>query len=178
MVGLFAASVAVAIVVAAVVAKNLDVKSPALFSRMFFMHWYQIIYGENKDDNSPKWIGIEEVSQLLDDLEFKINDMNNFDMLGQLNYLKDEVDTERDNFKSLLNDVYKKFYKDGSPLIPIDKYCVEYNGQEISITQGNSQVNKKLVGKYVLDLIPMIKKLDGTDGLISIWKEEIDDIDG
>ena len=138
----------------------------------------QIIYGENKDDNSPKWIGIEEVSQLLDDLEFQINDMKQYNMMDQLDSLKGEVDFERNNFKSLLNDAYKKFYKSETPLIPIDKYCVEYNGQEISITQGNSQVNKKLDGKYVLDLIPMIKKLDGTDGLISIWKEEIDDIDG
>ena len=104
--------------------------------------------------------------------------MKQYNMMDQLNSLKGEVDFERNNFKSLLNDVYKKFYKDGTPLIPIDKYCKVYNNKEISITQGNSQVNKKLNGKYVLDLIPMIKKLDGTDGLISIWKEEIDDIDG
>ena len=138
----------------------------------------QIIYGERKEDNSPKWIGIEGVSELLDDLEYQVTDMEESHLMDELNSYKGNIDSERTYFKNSLDNAYKKFYKDETSLTPIDKYCIVYNTPiDITIAEGNTQVIKRLDGKYFLDLIPMFKKLDGTDGLISLWKEEINDID-
>ena len=137
----------------------------------------QIIYGEKKEDDTPKWIGIEGVSTLLDNLEYHINDMKEAQLMDQLNFFKGNIDSERADFKNSLDNAYKKFYKDQTPLVPIDKYCVDYRNIQVKITEGNTHVTKELNGKYVLDLIPIFKKLDGQDGLISLWKEEIREID-
>jgi hypothetical protein len=84
-----------------------------------------ILYGEQKDPSQPRWIGIENVTFLLDELNTTLTDMKNDDLLVYLNDYMEEINVQRDNFKSELRTVHKKFYKPESDE-PLDDFCVEF----------------------------------------------------
>jgi hypothetical protein len=133
----------------------------------------QIIYGEKKDDGSPKWIGIEGVSNLLDDLERQINDMQNSNLMEQLNYYKGSIQEEKDDFENSLDDAKKFFYDDINNYIPKDKYSENYAIDDNHPVSGG----KFLRGRYILGVIDDFINKDGIDG-ISSWKQEINGVDG
>ena len=137
----------------------------------------QLIYGEKKT-TKPKWIGVEGVSNLLEKLHLKINDMIDSDLSGNLNYYMGNIDKEKDEFMDSLKDAHKEFYKPNiSPLQPLDKYIIDFNNGDHYI---NGQTNT-LSGKYVLDLLPLFGTYEGgtfkEDTLTSAWNDEITEID-
>ena len=131
----------------------------------------QIIYGEQKNDGSPKWIGIEGVSNLMDDLEGQINDMKNSNLMDQLNYYKGSIQEEKRDLENSFDNAKNFFYNDNYD--PKGKYLVEYENDD------NHPVsdNKYLRGKYILDVIPAFINKNGNDR-ISAWKQEINLVDG
>ena len=139
----------------------------------------QILYGEKKT-TKPKWIGVEGVSNLLESLNQKIDEMLQSDLTGNLNFYMDNIDKEKDEFLNSLKDSYKEFYKTGSSsLEPLEKYSVDFDNRNLYIKTGATQ--KELGGKYVLDLLPLFGKYkEGKfeeNTLIYLWNEEITKID-
>ena len=139
----------------------------------------QLIYGEKKT-TKPKWIGVEGVSNLLEKLNQKINEMIQSDLTGNLNFYMDNIEKERDEFLNSLKDSYKEFYKTGSPsLEPLEKYSVDFDDRNLHIKTG--ETTTELVNKYVLDLLPLFGKYENGNfeekTLISLWNEEITEID-
>lgn len=144
-----------------------------------------ILYGEQKDPSQPRWIGIENVTFLLDELNTTLTDMKNDDLLVYLDDYMEEINVQRDNFKSELRTVHKKFYKPESN-DPLDDFCVEFpTSLYIENTQEDPTTQHQFTNgnKYVLDIIPNFGKYTGAgfeppNSGIALWNEEISHIDG
>ena len=146
-----------------------------------------ILFGETRDENNndPKWIGIEGVTGILNNLKEEITDMKESDLEEELELNVQEIDEKRDEFFTTLKSIHKRFYSldpNDDIIEPQIGYYLDYtSGKQIVI---NSQT-QQLQGKYVLDLIPAFGKYDDQQleeedkytGLNRIWYKEISEID-
>ena len=134
----------------------------------------QILYGEKKE-TKPKWIGVEGVSNLLERLNQEIDEMLKSDLPRNLEQFMRDIDDTKKEFMDSLKDAHKEFYKSNG-LEPLDKYCINFDGNNLY-----TQTENTLAGKYVLDLIPLFGKYKNnqfeSDTLVSFWNEEITEID-
>ena len=142
----------------------------------------QILFGEEKDTR-PKWIGIENVRNILINLHDQVTEMSQGHLDEELDIYMENIDEQRENFLPKLKDVHKKFYESDEKT-PKKGYYIEYKGSDNKYIE-KDEVEVKLEGKYVLDLIPAFGKYDETKededdkytGLNSIWNIEISQID-
>ena len=70
----------------------------------------QILYGEVKEI-TPKWIGINEIDTILANLETRIQEMSNDNIMSNFEYYLGEIDTQRDEFMTKLKGLHKNFTK-------------------------------------------------------------------
>ena len=154
----------------------------------FIRFFETILFGETRDENNndPKWIGIEGVTNILNNLNTEITEMDDSNLEEELELNVQEIDEKRDTFFSALKSVHKNFYMldtDGNIIEPKQTkpwYYKEYNTVDnIEINVGSSP--NKLEGKYVLDLIPKFGEYNEADdiytGLNNYWNLEISTID-
>ena len=142
----------------------------------------QILFGEEKDTR-PKWIGIENVRNILTNLNDQVSEMSQGHLDEELDIYMENIDEQRENFLPKLKDVHKKFYE-ADEKTPKQGYYIEYKNSDNRYIEIEG-VQLKLEGKYVLDLIPAFGKYDDTKeneddkytGLNSIWNLEISEID-
>ena len=138
-----------------------------------------ILFGENKD-TSPKWIGVEGVTRILDGLNEQIQEMSGDNLQLELDDRMDNIEEQRDIFLPQLKNIYTKFYDSPEDTIPKEGFYIEYTADDDKYMEVNS-VRAELRGKYVLDLIPMFGKYDvekdNFTGLNAIWHFEISEID-
>ena len=125
----------------------------------FLKFFDEILFGEEKEER-PKWVGIEGVSNILNNLHDEIIEMSNHDLAGELNDRLDEIGSERSNFLNSLKTSHLYFYQDNPPTTPINGYCVDYTGTSKHIEIEGSNVD--LNGKYCLDLISIYGTYDQT----------------
>ena len=134
----------------------------------------QILYGEKKEIK-PKWIGVEGVSDILEKMDIEIDGMLRDQLSLNLDQCMRDIDDTKKDFMDALKDAHKEFYKPGSSE-PLDKYSIEFHGQDLYYPSNNA-----LDGKYVLDLIPLFGKYESNEfepnTLVSFWNEEITNID-
>ena len=145
----------------------------------FLQFFDQVLKGEHKEDR-PKWIGINKIDKLMNDLEANLREMRDEDLNSQLSDLMDNIEYEKDKFMSKLQTLHKKFYENDG-VTPLAKYCLDY--QSSSYHYEDETGNKNLNSKYVMDLIPALGKYNDQThefepGLISGWNQEIAPIDG
>ena len=154
----------------------------------FIRFFETILFGETRDENNndPKWIGIEGVTNILNNLNTEITEMDDSNLEEELELNVQEIDEKRDIFFSALKSVHKNFYildADGNIIDSKQTkiwYYIEYNtADNIEINVGTN--TKKLEGKYVLDLIPKFGEYNEADdiytGLNNYWNLEISTID-
>ena len=145
-----------------------------------FMQFFdQILTGEPKE-TKPKWIGIEGVSNILNNLHKQIKEMSEAHLEEELDIYMDDITEQRDNFLPRLKTVHKNFYEDDEATIPKEGYYIEYDSSDNKFIEVDSQ-RVNLVGKYVLDLVTLFGKYDEEKneftGLNAIWNYEIAEID-
>ena len=124
----------------------------------FLKFFDEIIYGEEKEER-PKWVGIEGVSHILDNLHNEITDMKDSDLEGELNSNMNEIGLEKNNFLQSLKTAHLDFYKDTNANTPKDGYCIEYtstDGRKVKI----EGTDKDLIGRYCIDVIDLFGKYD------------------
>ena len=124
----------------------------------FLKFFDEIIYGEEKEER-PKWVGIEGVSHILDNLHNEITDMKDSDLEGELNSNMNEIDLEKNNFLQSLKTAHLDFYQDTNANTPKDGYCIEYastDGRKVKI----EGTDKDLIGRYCIDVIDLFGKYD------------------
>ena len=139
-----------------------------------------ILFGESTDQ-SPKWIGIENVANILRNLNDEIIEMSGGDLELELDDKMERIEEQRDLFLPQLKTVHTKFYPADDETIPKQGYYIEYTTNDNKFIEVDSTNRLNLIGKYVLDLIPMFGKYDDEKqnftGLNSIWNLEIAEID-
>ena len=140
-----------------------------------------ILFGEKKQ-STPKWIGVENVNILLNNMHRQLNDMANDNLLENLDLLMEEIDWQKGLFKSELESSYQKFYDTSlSPPAYLSQYTQEYSSNQYYIEE--SSVKKYLDGKYVLDIIKKFGTYDSTtktfeaNTVLSSWNTEFSEID-
>ena len=146
-----------------------------------FMQFFDtILFGETTD-KSPKWIGIENVANILNNLNDKIREMSGGSLEMELDQNMDNIEEQRDLFLPQLKSVHSRFYPADDETIPKEGYYIEYTTADNKFIEVDSTNSLNLKGKYVLDLIPLFGKYDAEKenftGLNSIWNIEIDEID-
>ena len=116
----------------------------------------QILYGEVKEI-TPKWIGINEIDTILANLETRIQEMSNDNLMSNFEYYLGEIDTQRDEFMTKLKSLHKNFYE-ANEIDPLGKYTKTYTYPQNYYQEGTDP--KYLDGKYALDLIEDLGKYD------------------
>ena len=135
---------------------------------------------ENKED-TPKWIGIQEIDKLLKSLDKNIREMEREDLVTQLDYYLDGINEKRDDFLNELKALPNNFYEDDG-ITPLPEYCIQYSTTTEPFNYYTDQGDKKyLKGNYVLELIPLLGKYKENppeyEGGIKVWYDEISVID-
>ena len=140
-----------------------------------YLYFFEsILYGEKKEAK-PKWVGIEEIKNILNNLKNKLYYIiNNDNYLSNLNQYKYAFDLEKSNFFLLIKNVHKKFYKKDE-ITPKDGYCIDYPDSNEYFFQNNIKT-LYLKNKYILDIIPLFGKYHTNNqsfsGYISLWNKE------
>ena len=144
----------------------------------FLKFFDEILFGEEKEAR-PKWVGIEGVSNILNNLHDQITDMKDAHLEDELDINMDEIDVEKNSFMHSLKTAHLDFYKDNDPTTPKDGYCKEYQSTDSKyVKHEGNMVN--LQGKYCIDLLALYGKYDDTKeeeekftGFNRVWYEEI-----
>ena len=148
-----------------------------------FMKFFDdILDGEEKEE-TPKWIGINGVSNMLNSLYDTIEDMENSDLNANLESKIRDIDEERSNFMPELKSTYKNYYTDRNDGIdgvdPNVGYYVEYNNN--AYIKGSDSTTINYNGKYMLDIFNLLGRYDNDKqnytGYLYLWDREISEID-
>ena len=148
-----------------------------------FMKFFDdILDGEEKEE-TPKWIGINGVSDMLNSLYDTIEDMENSDLNANLESKIRDIDEERSNFMPELKSTYKNYYTDRNDGIdgvdPNVGYYVEYNNNAYIKESDSTTINYN--GKYMLDIFNLLGRYDNDKqnytGYLYLWDREISEID-
>ena len=148
-----------------------------------FMKFFDdILDGEEKEE-TPKWIGINGVSNMLNSLYDTIEDMENSDLNANLESKIRDIDEERSNFMPELKSTYKNYYTDRNDGIdgvdPNVGYYVEYNNDAYIKESDSTTINYN--GKYMLDIFNLLGRYDNDKqnytGCLYLWDREISEID-
>ena len=148
-----------------------------------FMKFFDdILDGEEKEE-TPKWIGINGVSNMLNSLYDTIEDMENSDLNANLESKIRDIDEERSNFMPELKSTYKNYYTDRNDGIdgvdPNVGYYVEYNNDAYIKESDSTTINYN--GKYMLDIFNLLGRYDNDKqnytGYLYLWDREISEID-
>ena len=148
-----------------------------------FMKFFDdILDGEEKEE-TPKWIGINGVSDMLNSLYDTIEDMENSDLNANLESKIRDIDEERSNFMPELKSTYKNYYTDRNDGIdgvdPNVGYYVEYNNN--AYIKGSDSTTINYNGKYMLDIFNLLGRYDNDKqnytGNLYLWDREISEID-
>ena len=148
-----------------------------------FMKFFDdILDGEEKEE-TPKWIGINGVSNMLNSLYDTIEDMENSDLNANLESKIRDIDEERSNFMPELKSTYKNYYTDRNDGIdgvdPNVGYYVEYNNNAYIKESDSTTINYN--GKYMLDIFNLLGRYDNDKqnytGYLYLWDREISEID-
>ena len=145
----------------------------------FLQFFNQILYGEKKE--TPKWIGIQEIDKLLNNLEKTLKEMKDDNLIEYLDDLIGDINDQRKDFMDELQNLHTHFYEpDG--ITPLSEYCIQYPTTTPFNYYTEGTEKKYLKDKYVLDLIPALGKYNFVDkvfepGLIYWWNNEIAAID-
>ena len=148
-----------------------------------FMKFFDdILDGEEKEE-TPKWIGINGVSDMLNSLYDTIEDMENSDLNANLESKIRDIDEERSNFMPELKSTYKNYYTDRNDGIdgvdPNVGYYVEYNNN--AYIKGSDSTTINYNGKYMLDIFNLLGRYDNDKqnytGYLYLWDREISEID-
>lgn len=148
-----------------------------------FMKFFDdILDGEEKEE-TPKWIGINGVSDMLNSLYDTIEDMENSDLNANLESKIRDIDEERSNFMPELKSTYKNYYTDRNDGIdgvdPNVGYYVEYNNN--AYIKGSDSTTINYNGKYMLDIFNLLGRYDhdkqNYTGYLYLWDREISEID-
>ena len=148
-----------------------------------FMKFFDdILDGEEKEE-TPKWIGINGVSDMLNSLYDTIEDMENSDLNANLESKIRDIDEERSNFMPELKSTYKNYYTDRNDGIdgvdPNVGYYVEYNNDAYIKESDSTTINYN--GKYMLDIFNLLGRYDNDKqnytGYLYLWDREISEID-
>ena len=148
-----------------------------------FMKFFDdILDGEEKEE-TPKWIGINGVSNMLNSLYDTVEDMENSDLNANLESKIRDIDEERSNFMPELKSTYKNYYTDRNDGIdgvdPNVGYYVEYNND--AYIKGSDSTTINYNGKYMLDIFNLLGRYDNDKqnytGYLYLWDREISEID-
>ena len=148
-----------------------------------FMKFFDdILDGEEKEE-TPKWIGINGVSNMLNSLYDTVEDMENSDLNANLESKIRDIDEERSNFMPELKSTYKNYYTDRNDGIdgvdPNVGYYVEYNNDAYIKESDSTTINYN--GKYMLDIFNLLGRYDNDKqnytGNLYLWDREISEID-
>ena len=148
-----------------------------------FMKFFDdILDGEEKEE-TPKWIGINGVSNMLNSLYDTVEDMENSDLNANLESKIRDIDEERSNFMPELKSTYKNYYTDRNDGIdgvdPNVGYYVEYNNDAYIKESDSTTINYN--GKYMLDIFNLLGRYDNDKqnytGYLYLWDREISEID-
>ena len=148
-----------------------------------FMKFFDdILDGEEKEE-TPKWIGINGVSNMLNSLYDTVEDMENSDLNANLESKIRDIDEERSNFMPELKSTYKNYYTDRNDGIdgvdPNVGYYVEYNNN--AYIKGSDSTTINYNGKYMLDIFNLLGRYDNDKqnytGYLYLWDREISEID-
>ena len=148
-----------------------------------FMKFFDdILDGEEKEE-TPKWIGINGVSNMLNSLYDTVEDMENSDLNANLESKIRDIDEERSNFMPELKSTYKNYYTDRNDGIdgvdPNVGYYVEYNNNAYIKESDSTTINYN--GKYMLDIFNLLGRYDNDKqnytGYLYLWDREISEID-
>ena len=148
-----------------------------------FMKFFDdILDGEEKEE-TPKWIGINGVSNMLNSLYDTVEDMENSDLNANLESKIRDIDEERSNFMPELKSTYKNYYTDRNDGIdgvdPNVGYYVEYNNN--AYIKGSDSTTIYYNGKYMLDIFNLLGRYDNDKqnytGYLYLWDREISEID-
>ena len=148
-----------------------------------FMKFFDdILDGEEKEE-TPKWIGINGVSNMLNSLYDTVEDMENSDLNANLESKIRDIDEERSNFMPELKSIYKNYYTDRNDGIdgvdPNVGYYVEYNNDAYIKESDSTTINYN--GKYMLDIFNLLGRYDNDKqnytGYLYLWDREISEID-
>ena len=148
-----------------------------------FMKFFDdILDGEEKEE-TPKWIGINGVSNMLNSLYDTIEDMENSDLNANLESKIRDIDEERSNFMPELKSTYKNYYTDRNDGIdgvdPNVGYYVEYNNDAYIKESDSTTINYN--DKYMLDIFNLLGRYDNDKqnytGYLYLWDREISEID-
>ena len=148
-----------------------------------FMKFFDdILDGEEKEE-TPKWIGINGVSNMLNSLYDTVEDMENSDLNANLESKIRDIDEERSNFMPELKSTYKNYYTDRNDGIdgvdPNVGYYVEYNNDAYIKESDSTTINYN--GKYMLDVFNLLGRYDNDKqnytGYLYLWDREISEID-
>ena len=148
-----------------------------------FMKFFDdILDGEEKEE-TPKWIGINGVSNMLNSLYDTVEDMENSDLNANLESKIRDIDEERSNFMPELKSTYKNYYTDRNDGIdgvdPNVGYYVEYNNDAYIKESDSTTINYN--GKYMLDIFNLLGRYDNDKqnytGHLYLWDREISEID-
>ena len=144
----------------------------------FLKFFDEILFGEEKEAR-PKWVGIEGVSNILNNLHDQITDMKDAHLEDELDINMDEIDVEKNSFMHSLKTAHLDFYKDIAPTTPKDGYCKEYQSTDSKYVKHEGNL-VNLQGKYCIDLLALYGKYDDTKeeeekftGFNRVWYEEI-----
>ena len=134
-----------------------------------------VLYGK-KTTTSQKWIGINTVFEIFDNLNSTISQMNYDDDNIRLNYYMDNINITKNNFSQKLKNTYKSFFENDE-ITPLKGFYMEYpNSNDYYIYNEDKTKKLYLKKKYVLDIIPTFGRYhpenESFDGLVSIWNEE------
>ena len=147
-----------------------------------FMKFFDdIIDGEEKQE-TPKWIGINGVSDMLNSLYDTIDDMENSDLNANLDNKIGEINEGRENFMPELKNAYKYYYTDNTDetdgVTPNVGYYVQYT-EDAYIKEDERTI--KYNGKYMLDIFYLLGRYDNEKqnytGYLYMWDREISEID-
>ena len=140
-----------------------------------YLYFFEsILYGEKKE-TKPKWVGIEQSKNILNDLKDKLYYLNeNSYLISNLYEYKSSFNKEKNNFFLKLKNVHKKFYK-SDEITPQDGYSINYPNTNEYFFQ-NASTKLYLKNKYYLDIIKLFGKYHENNqsfsGYISLWNKE------
>ena len=103
-----------------------------------YLYFFEsILYGEKKE-TKPKWVGIYESKNILNNLKDKLSYLNeNSYLISDLFEYKSKFDMEKNNFFLKLKNVHKKFYKTDE-ITPQDGYTIDYPNTNEHFFQNSS----------------------------------------
>ena len=141
-----------------------------------YLYQYEsILYGE-KNEEMPKWGGIDENIKILNEIKNKLNEMKNKgnQVFDSYSYYKSSFIEERNNFLNILKNVHKNFYQEDE-ITPLDGYSINYAEDKNYFFQ-NNDTRLYLKDKYALDLVSIFGKYHSNNesfsGYISFWSDE------